>query len=112
MQSYTQMFFLTLRFLITTLKSQINHFSSENTRGKMAVALFLLNIQRQRQRRQQIPRLFRDRTNPLDYMTDTQIVHSYRLDRESIYELCHELEAELGRPTRRVYTLFQFHYKL
>jgi hypothetical protein len=103
MQSYTKMFFLTLRFLITTLKSQINHFSSENTRGKMAVALFLLNIQRQGQRRQQIPRLFRDRTNPLDYMTDTQIVHSYRLDRESIYELCHELEAELARPTRRVH---------
>ena len=66
MQSYTKMFFLTLRLLMTTLKSQINHFSSENTRGKMAVALFLLNRQRQRQRRQQIPRLFRDRTNPLD----------------------------------------------
>jgi hypothetical protein len=62
----------------------------------MAVALFLLNRQRQRQRQQQIPRLFRDRTNPLDYMTDTQIVHNYRLDRESIYELCHELEAELA----------------
>jgi hypothetical protein len=43
----------------------------------------------------------------LDYMTDTQIVHIYRLDRESIYELYHELEAELARPT-----LFQFHYKL
>ena len=69
------MFFLTLRLLMTTLKSQINHFSSENTRDKMAVALFLLN--RQRQRQQQIPRLFRDRTNPLDYMTDTQIVHNY-----------------------------------
>ena len=65
----------------------------------MAVALFLLN------RQQQIPRLFRDRTNPLDYMTDTQIVHNYRLDRESIYELCHELEAELARPTRRVHAL-------
>jgi hypothetical protein len=37
-------------------------------------------------------------------MTDTQIVHIYRLDRESIYELYHELEAELARPT-----LFQFH---
>jgi hypothetical protein len=43
MQSYTKMFFLTLRLLMTTLKSQINHFSSENTRGKMAVALFLPN---------------------------------------------------------------------
>ena len=38
-------------------------------------------------------------------MTDTQIVHNYRLDRESIYELCHELEAELARPTRRVHVL-------
>jgi hypothetical protein len=38
-------------------------------------------------------------------MTDTQIVHNYRLDRESIYELCHELEAELARPTRRVHAL-------
>ena len=71
----------------------------------MTVALFLLNRQRQRQRQQQIPRLFRDRTNPLDYMTDTQIVHNYRLDRERIYELCHELEAELARPTRRVHAL-------
>ena len=77
MQSYTKIFFLALRLIMTTLKSQINHLSSENTRGKMAVALFLLNKQRQRQRRQQIPRLFRDRTNPLDYMTDTQIVHNY-----------------------------------
>ena len=77
MQSYTKIFFLALRLIMTTLKSQINHFSSENTRGKMAVALFLLSKQRQRQRRQQIPRLFRDRTNPLDYMTDTQIVHNY-----------------------------------
>ena len=69
----------------------------------MAVALFLLN--RQRQKQQQIPRLFRDRTNPLDYMTDTQIVHNYRLDRESIYELCHELEAELARPMGRIHAL-------
>jgi DNA-directed RNA polymerase specialized sigma subunit len=38
-------------------------------------------------------------------MTDTQIVHNYRLDRESIYELCHELEPELARPTRRVHAL-------
>jgi hypothetical protein len=43
MQSYTKMFFLTLRLLMTTLKSQVSHFSSENTRDKMAVALFLLN---------------------------------------------------------------------
>ena len=61
----------------------------------MAVALFLLN--RQRQRQQQIPRLFRDRTNPLDYMTDTQIFHNYRLDRESIYELCHVLKFMIKR---------------
>ena len=63
----------------------------------MAVALFLLN--RQRQRQQQIPRLFRDRTNPLDYMTDTQIFHNYRLDRESIYELCHVLKFMISGTT-------------
>jgi hypothetical protein len=63
----------------------------------MAVALFLRN--RQRQRQQQIPRLFRDRTNLLDYMTDTQIFHNYRLDRESIYELCHVLKFMISGTT-------------
>ena len=34
-----------------------------------------------------IPRVFRDRTNYLDHMDDTQLIEVYRLDREGILEM-------------------------
>ena len=35
-----------------------------------------------RRRGHRIPRVFRDRTNDLDHMDDTQLLEVYRLDRE------------------------------
>ena len=46
-------------------------------------------------------RVFRYRRNPLDYMDDVEIVKKYRLDRQSIYELCQELMKDLHRNTGR-----------
>jgi hypothetical protein len=41
--------------------------------------------------------LFRDRTNPLDFLSDQQIIRNYRLDREGIYTLCDELQEDLEK---------------
>jgi len=47
------------------------------------------------------PRVFRDRTEPLDFMDDDELVYRYRLPRECIVELCQLLAAELKRSTAR-----------
>ena len=66
----------------------------------MALLLHLQN--RQRQRQQQFTRgLFRDRTNPLDFLSDQQIIRNYRLDREGIYTLCDELREDLEKSAKR-----------
>ena len=54
-----------------------------------------------RRRGHRIPRVFRDRTNDLDYMDDTQLIEVYRLDRECILELCDEVWQTTHRPTHR-----------
>ncbi|CAC5371539.1 HARBI1 [Mytilus coruscus] len=46
-------------------------------------------------------RLFRDRLNPLDFMTDGQIIKNYRLDRASIYDLYEEMQDDLKKSTHR-----------
>ncbi|XP_021371474.1 putative nuclease HARBI1 [Mizuhopecten yessoensis] len=52
--------------------------------------------------KQNIPRrLLRDRKKPLDYFSDEAIIASYRLDRQSILELCNMMTNELSRPTHR-----------
>ena len=48
------------------------------------MAAAMLYVGRQREHR--IPRVFRDRTNDLDYMDDTQLIEVYRLDKECILE--------------------------
>ena len=66
----------------------------------------MFNILRQRNRVDDIPRrLFRDRNNPLDYISDESIVKNYRLDRESIYIMCQDLEQDLLRFTNRAYSI-------
>jgi hypothetical protein len=66
----------------------------------------MLHILRQRNRVDDIPRrLFRDRNNPLDYLTDESIVKNYRLDRESIYSICQDLEQDLLRFTNRSHSI-------
>ena len=64
----------------------------------------ILHILRQRNRVDNIlRRLFRDRNNPLDYLSDEYIVKNYRLDRESIYRhsIWQDLEQDLLRFTNR-----------
>ncbi|XP_060564401.1 putative nuclease HARBI1 [Ruditapes philippinarum] len=39
-------------------------------------------------RRRNIPRIFRDRMNPFDVMTDHELLKKYRLDRITILEIC------------------------
>ena len=79
----------------TTLRPRANHLF------KMAL---ILHILRQRNRVDNIlRRLFRDRNNPLDYLSDEYIVKNYRLDRESIYRhsIWQDLEQDLLRFTNR-----------
>ena len=67
-----------------------------------AMALLLHLQNRQSERQQQVTRrLFRDRTNPLDFLSDQQIIRNYRLDREGIYTLCDELREDLEKSTKR-----------
>ena len=65
---------------------------------KMAL---MLDILRQRNRVDDIPRrLFRDRNNPLDYLSDESIVKNY-----SIYSICQDLEQDLLRFTNRSHSI-------
>ena len=63
----------------------------------------LLHLQnRQRQRQQQFTRrLFRSRTNSLDFLSDQQIIRKYCFDREGIYILCDKLRDDLEKSTKR-----------
>lgn len=51
------------------------------------------------------PRVFRDRQNPLDFLTDEEIRQRYRLTRPLIEHLCATLNDDLERPTRRCQSL-------
>ena len=64
---------------------------------KMALLLAVA----QQQRRVHKPRVFRDRTQPLDYMDDDELISRYRLPRQCIVHLCDLLAAELQRSTSR-----------
>jgi len=47
------------------------------------------------------PRVFRDRTQPLDILDDDELVMRYRLNRQCIVDLCDLLANDLQRSTRR-----------
>ena len=49
-------------------------------------------------RPQRVPRLFRDRMNPLDNYNDDQFLCRYRLRRETVLQLTDFLENDLRRP--------------
>lgn len=59
------------------------------------------------QHRQQIrkPRVFRDRTNPLDCMDDGELISRYRLPRHLIVDLCDKFNDELQRKSMRNHAL-------
>ena len=57
------------------------------------------NEEVQRNLRQQ--RVFRDQQNPLDFNDDMNIIHRYRLDRQSIISIVDLVEESLEKPTKR-----------
>ena len=68
----------------------------------MALLLELGRLHRLHGQRQQMERrLFRDRSNPLDFLSDEQVIKRYRLDRDSIFDLCDDFKNQLERPTNR-----------
>ncbi|XP_060585142.1 putative nuclease HARBI1 [Ruditapes philippinarum] len=69
------------------------------------MARYLLLLQHLHHQRQRVPRVFRDRQNPLDYTDDDNLVKNYRLDRHLILDLCAEIGQGLERPTRRSQSL-------
>ena len=49
--------------------------------------------------------MFRDRNNPLDYMGDHELLNKFRMNRDTIFQICEELKDDLERPTKRNFSL-------
>ena len=62
-------------------------------------ALFIFDELQRRDLRKQ--RVFRDRRNPLDYLTDGEIRERYRLPRLYLLQLVELLTCDLEKPTQR-----------
>ena len=67
------------------------------------MALYLL-LQRQH-RRPIRPRVFSDRNNPLNYMGDNELLNKFRMSRDTIFQICEEIQDDLERPTKRNFSL-------
>ncbi|XP_062600928.1 putative nuclease HARBI1 [Saccostrea cucullata] len=63
------------------------------------MAALLLSIARDRSLRRQ--RVFRDRTNPLEYYSDIELIQRYRFPRATIVEFVNMVQNRLERPTNR-----------
>ncbi|XP_067272573.1 putative nuclease HARBI1 [Pseudorasbora parva] len=50
-------------------------------------------------------RIFRDRENPLDHLSDEKLLREYRFDRRGIYEIANKLEGDLDHVTQRNHSL-------
>ena len=46
-------------------------------------------------------RVFKDRNNPMDYMTDTELVQRFRFTRHSMNDLVDQVAPMIERPTGR-----------
>ena len=64
----------------------------------MALIQFIQNEDQNQRRR---PRIFRDRTNPLDVYDDVDILLRFRMTRETIFEVIDLVRADLEHPTER-----------
>ena len=62
---------------------------------------FICKIDKNKRQQLFTKRLFRDRTNPLDFLSDQQIIRNYRFDREGIYSLSDELWEDFEKSTKR-----------
>ena len=80
-------FLLTLCRVVQCFKDKLN-----------MAALFMVMQNRRALRRQ---RVFRDRTNPLDYFDDVDIIKRYRLSRPLILQLCDIVRDDICRLTNR-----------
>nr|XP_022302702.1 putative nuclease HARBI1 [Crassostrea virginica] len=65
------------------------------------MAAFMMVADEQVRRNLRRQRVFRDRQNPLDFYDDMDIIHRYRLDRQSIISIIDLAEDSLERPTKR-----------
>ena len=63
----------------------------------MAALLLAFNQQRLLRRE----RVFRDRQNPLDCLSDEELISRYRFDRLTILHIVELVSAEISRPTSR-----------
>ena len=79
--------------------------SSHLFRKKMAVALFIVQEEYNHAMRRE--RSFCDRSDPLDAMSDEELISKYRLNRECIFNLVEELN-DLKSPMRRNYALLSY----
>lgn len=52
-----------------------------------------------------VDRGFRDRTNPLDYLNDTEVIESYRLPRVFLHKLIDFVIEDVERLTRQSHPL-------
>ena len=65
------------------------------------MAAFIAAIEIEAERRRRVPRNIPDRSNPLEVLSERQVIDRYRIGREEIVLLCEELTEELRRPTAR-----------
>ena len=67
----------------------------------LVMAAFLAAAEAERRGRRPMPRNIPDRSNPLEVLSDRQVIDRYRIGRENIVFLCNLLADELRRPTAR-----------
>ena len=48
-----------------------------------------------------IPRVIKDRLNPIENLNETECIQRFRFDKNGIIDLCQLLESDLRRPTLR-----------
>lgn len=68
----------------------------------MAAYIYHLGHHQNGQRR---PRVFRDRTNPLDYLSDTELIERYRFPRRGIEEIAEIVKMDVSPHTLRSHAL-------
>ena len=71
----------------------------------MAATFIVLSEHEPKKRKMPVPRIFRDRTNPLEGFSDTELISRYRFPRHGILELLDLIEKDVSRPTGRSYAI-------
>ena len=71
----------------------------------MAATFIVLSEHKPKKRKMPVPRIFRDRINPLEGFSDTELISRYRFPRHGILELLDLIEKDVSRPTGRSYAI-------